>query len=130
MTRIPLRTLVLSLPGLALLGLHPALAAPGCMPKIEGPIAVTATSKPYEPSSNPYAGPTPPKGEKEEEFFVSCTASTGPYKTVIHVTMPSDPARQSGIVIAEPWHGGDFWTVYDKARPYITRAGHVSIAIV
>jgi hypothetical protein len=105
-------------------------AAPSCMPKLEGPIAITATSKPYEPSSNPYAGPTPPAGQKEEEFIVSCDASTGHYRTVIHVTMPTDPAKQSGIVIAEPWHPGDFWTIYDKARPYITRAGHVSIAIV
>ena len=105
-------------------------ALPTCSPKIEGPIAITAASKPYEAPSNPYAGTTPPAGEMEEEFFVSCTVSGGAYKTLIHVTLPTDPAKQSGIVMAEPWHRGDFWTIYDKARKYITRAGHVSVVIV
>ena len=108
----------------------PASAAPSCMPKVEGPVAITATSKPYEPSSNPYAGGAPPAGEKEEEFFVSCDVAAGHYKTVIHVTLPADPAKQSGVVIAEPWHPSDFWTVYDKARNYYTRTGLVSVAIV
>ena len=111
-------------------GAAPASAAPSCMPKIEGPIPVTAASKIYEPFSDAYAGGKPPAGEKEEEFFVSCTVSGGAYKTVIHVTLPTDPARQSNVVITEPWHPQDFWTIYDKARNYITSAGHVSVVIV
>jgi Alpha/beta hydrolase domain len=105
-------------------------AAAACMPTVEGPIAVDGMSQPYEPYSNPYNGPRPPVGEIEEEFFVSCDVSAGHYKTLLHVTMPRDPAKRSGVAIVEPWHPQDFWTIYDKARPYITRAGHTSIIIV
>jgi hypothetical protein len=101
-------------------------AQAACAPTIEGPIAVTATSKPYMPKGDV----TPPEGTHAEEFFVSCDVSGGHYKTLIHVTLPTDPKRQSGIVIEEPWHPGDFFTIYDKAKHYIARSGHVSVVVV
>jgi hypothetical protein len=116
--------------GAALLVFSASAASAACMPTVEGPVAVDGMSQPYEPFSNPYNGARPPAGEIEQEFFVSCDVSGGHYKTLVHVTMPRDPAKRSGIAIVEPWHPQDFWTIYDKARPYITRAGHTSIVIV
>ena len=98
--------------------------SPACKPTVEGPIPVTATSKIYSRVELPKAGAV------EEEFFVSCDVTAGHYKTLIHVRLPKPPVKQSGIVVAEPWHPGNTWSVYSKTSEYDARAGHVAIAIV
>lgn len=114
----PASLLVFSL-GLVLPG---AAAAASCAPQIEGPVPVTATSKPYSKVDLPDAGAT------EEEFFLSCDVTAGHYKTLIHVNLPK--AAGSGIVVVEPWHPGDLWPLYAKVSEYEARAGHVHVVVV
>ena len=126
-SRKPSLSLVLSvIAGLIAVFVPSANAQPAavCTPTIDGPIAVTADSKPYERVAIPQAGAV------EEEFFVSCDVKAGHYKTLIHVRLPKAPVQQSGIVIAEPWHGGNLWTLYAKTSEYDARAGHVAVIIV
>ena len=101
-----------------------AQPASSCTPKVEGPITITADSKPYDRVDLPDAGAV------EEEFFVSCTVSAGAYKTLVHVRLPKASVAQSGIVVAEPWHPGNIWSLYAKVSEYEARAGHVHVVIV
>jgi hypothetical protein len=103
-----------------------AFAATACSKPVVENVPITTASKPYSPQG----GTDAPAGAVREEFFVSCDVKAGHYKTLIQVSRPSDPSKESGIAIAEPWHPGDFWTIYDKAKHYITRANHVSVVIV
>lgn len=63
------------------------------------------------------------------EYFVSGTASGKPYTTRILVRRPDDPARFSGVVVAEPMHAsGNSWMFF-FSRIYMMRRGHVSVEI-
>jgi hypothetical protein len=103
----------------------PARAADtSCKPRVEGPVAITAQSKPYTRVDLPAAGAV------EQEFFVSCTVAAGQYKTLIHVRLPKPSVPQSGIVVVEPWHPGNLWPLYAKTSEYEARAGHVAVIVV
>jgi hypothetical protein len=66
---------------------------------------------------------------KVTEYFVSGTASGKPYTTRILVRQPEDPARFSGIVVAEPMHAsGNSWMFF-FTRIYMMRRGHISVEI-
>jgi hypothetical protein len=97
-----------------------ALAAPDCMPAVEGAVH-------FKDSSEIFAGAKTPAGVSEKEFFISCKASQGDYKTLIHVRVPPNP---SGIVVVEPWHPNGSWTLYSKVDGYETRSGVVNVAVV
>jgi hypothetical protein len=87
------------------------------IPKVTGPIAVTADSYPLMAAAKLQdVVDLPGRGYVEEEFFVSGTAnvydwasdgtlsvktSNAPYTTRILVRRPADPARFSGTVILE-----------------------------
>jgi hypothetical protein len=94
-----------------------------CLPKVEGPIAETDSSKIYRKSILP-------AGVSEKEYFISCTVAQGTYKTLVQVRAPQDSARQSGIVIAEPWHPGNTWSLYPKIRDYLAREGDTAVIFV
>ncbi len=108
-------------------------ASTGCLPKIEGPIAATAQSRPYVPANARVSGVdvnAPPAGYVAEEYFISCTVKGTAYKTLINVMHPADPKGASGFVIVEPWHGGNNWAIYSKVKPYLARKGHAHVTVV
>jgi Alpha/beta hydrolase domain len=88
-------------------------AQQGCLPKLEGPIPSTSRSKAYSRLE------TPPKGYLEEEFFISCDVQGKPYKTLVHIVRPTDAASASGILIVEPWHFGNNWTIFNSLKAYL-----------
>jgi hypothetical protein len=64
------------------------------------------------------------------EYFVSGTANGQPYKTRIVVRMPTDPARFSGLVLAESMHpSGNAWMFHFTHR-YTMDAGHIGLEIL
>ena len=68
-------------------------------------------------------------GYSVAEYFVSGTASGKPYTTRLLVRRPDDPARFSGIVVAEPMHAsGNSWMFF-FSRIYMMRHGHISVEI-
>jgi hypothetical protein len=104
----------------------PAQAAPGtaCKPKLDGgPLPMKAV-----PSGPVGEGPFQKEDEQGligQEFFISCTGSAGPYKTLIRVVMPKDPNKRSGFSMVEPDA-----SVYRKTFNYMSRAGHIAIAVI
>ena len=69
------------------------------------------------------------RGYVVKEFFVSGTASGKPYTTRILVRQPEDPAKFSGIVVAEPMHAsGNSWMFF-FTRTYMMNHGHISVEI-
>jgi hypothetical protein len=65
-----------------------------------------------------------------EEYFVSGTAQGEPYRTRILIRKPSDPARSSGIVVAEAMHpSGNSW-MFHFTHTYVMSEGHIGVEIV
>jgi hypothetical protein len=64
------------------------------------------------------------------EYFVSGTANGQPYTTRIVVRKPADPARFSGLVLAESMHpSGNAW-MFHFTHAYTMTAGHVGLDIL
>jgi hypothetical protein len=101
-----------------------AAAKHGCMPKLEGPI-------PNGPNSRAYSRIMgPPEGYVEEEFFVSCYVQGKAYKTIAHVVRPADPRTASGLLIVEPWHPGNNWTIFNSMKDYIVRKHDSAMVVI
>ncbi len=66
---------------------------------------------------------------EEKEYFVSGTASGEPYEVRLVIRKPSNAARFSGIVVAEPMHpiGGAHAFEYNSV--YIMDSGHVAAEV-
>ena len=65
-----------------------------------------------------------------KEYFVSGTASGQPYKTRLVVRRPSDPARASGLVLAESMHpSGNPW-MFHFTHTYSMTEGHIGVEIL
>ena len=64
------------------------------------------------------------------EYFVSGTASGQPYTTRIVIRKPVDPARFSGLVLAESMHpSGNAWMFHFTHR-YSMSEGHVGLEVL
>jgi hypothetical protein len=118
------------------------------IPKITGPIPVTADSYPFM-AANKFSEPVDlsKSGYTEEEFFVSGTANiydwgqdgavtvkipNKPYTTRILVRRPTDRARFSGTVIVEVMHdpaGVDFPLIWAWASGYWLEHGDAYVGI-
>jgi hypothetical protein len=69
-------------------------------------------------------------GYTAHEYFVSGTANGQPYKTRIVVRRPSDPARFSGLVLAESMHpSGNAW-MFHFTHVYTMTSGHVGLDVL
>jgi len=83
-----------------------------CVPHVEGPVPVTATSHPFQAILVP---PLPP-GWIDQEFFVACTSSQISYETSVYVRRPLNPRRASGHVVVEPLQAAAFGTPLQAPR--------------
>ena len=64
------------------------------------------------------------------EYFVSGTANGQPYTTRIVIRRPADPAKFSGLVLAESMHpSGNAW-MFHFTHTYSMSAGHISLDIL
>src|SRR5687768_7773452 len=64
------------------------------------------------------------------EYFVSGTAAGQPYTTRIVIRKPKDPARVSGLVLAESMHpSGNAWMFHFTHR-YSMSEGHIGLDIL
>lgn len=64
-------------------------------------------------------------GYIEEEWFASGVDDLGqPYTTQVYIWRPSDPARFSGTILAEPLHALGVPPMMQYVSPYVARAGH------
>jgi hypothetical protein len=69
-------------------------------------------------------------GYTAHEYFVSGTANGQPYKTRIVVRRPSNPARFSGLVLAESMHpSGNAW-MFHFTHVYTMNSGHVGLDVL
>lgn len=65
-----------------------------------------------------------------KEYFVSGTANGQPYKTRIVVRRPADPARFSGLVLAESMHpSGNPW-MFHFTHVYSMSSGHAGVEVL
>jgi hypothetical protein len=65
-----------------------------------------------------------------KEYFVAGTANGQPYRTRIVVRRPSDPARASGLVLAESMHpSGNPW-MFHFTHTYSMTEGHIGVEIL
>jgi hypothetical protein len=95
------------------------------VPSIEGPVAVTAASQPYEPALVPALA----AGWVDQEFFVSCTSPQISYETSLLVRRPANAHRASGIAVVEPLHVGGIFGVLTNCGPYLVSRGDVHIGV-
>jgi hypothetical protein len=65
-----------------------------------------------------------------KEYFVSGTANGQPFKTRIVVRKPADPARFSGLILAESMHpSGNPW-VFHFTHTYSMTEGHIGLEVL
>src|SRR3954469_19902656 len=98
------------------------------MPAFSGPI--TEGGEMY-PGLRPEAPGTTAAdfGYVTDEYFVSGTANSQPYKTRILVHRPVPAERFSGMVVAESMHSNGFAVTFEPARKYFFMRGHVHVEI-
>jgi hypothetical protein len=65
-----------------------------------------------------------------DEYFVSGTANGMPYTTRVVVRRPTDNARFSGLVVAEPMHPIGAAHAFEYNSIYIMSSGHIGVEIV
>ena len=99
-------------------------ASVDCVPRFGTPVAETATSRGYVRDN------FVPAGYVSEEFFVGCQTKEGPYRTLVRVIRPAEPAKASGVAVLEPWHRGDNWTVFGGLKDHLALSGHAAIVLV
>ena len=69
-------------------------------------------------------------GYTAHEYFVSGTANGQPYKTRIVIRRPSNPARFSGLVLAESMHpSGNAW-MFHFTHVYTMTSGHIGLDVL
>ena len=69
-------------------------------------------------------------GYEASEYFVSGTAAGQPYTTRIVIRKPRDPARVSGLVLAESMHpSGNAWMFHFTHR-YSMSEGHIGLDVL
>lgn len=96
-----------------------------CVPSVQGPVPVTATSQPFQPVLLPAL----PSGWVDQEFFVSCSSPEITYTTSVYVRRPANPHRASGIVVVEPLHAAGLFGVQTLVQPYLVDHGDVHVGI-
>jgi hypothetical protein len=118
------------------------------LPSVQGPIAVGASSHPFNSSlTQNIPLDLSSRGYVEQEYFVSGTANVyeygsaysvriktpdAPYMTRILVRRPSDPAHFSGTVIIEPFNPSfnyDFPIMWAYSHDYFMSHGDVYVGI-
>ena len=65
----------------------------------------------------------------QNEYFVSGTANGMPYTTRVVVRQPSDNARYSGLIVAEPMHPIGAAHGFEYNSIYIMSSGHIAVEI-
>ncbi|MBV1691035.1 hypothetical protein KRR38_25985 [Novosphingobium sp. G106] len=79
---------------------------------------------PYVPNSI-YRSHAAQAGYVEEEWFVSGTDDIGQaYNTQVYIWRPRNPARFSGVILAEPLHALGVPPMMMYTSPYVVRSGH------
>jgi hypothetical protein len=109
----------------------PSSADVAPIPSIVGPISGPARMYP-----DPVVSVVPGSPRVEdfayltEEYFVSGTANDAPYTTRIIVRRPVDPARFSGVAVAEALHAGGRSLIFEWSRVSILTRRHLFVEIV
>jgi hypothetical protein len=101
------------------------IAGFGCVPTVEGPVAVTPASQPFRP----FLLPTLPRNWTDQEFFVACSSPHITYKTAVWVRRPTNPRRASGNVVVDPLHSLGLLGVLTNVQPYLARHGDVHVGV-
>jgi hypothetical protein len=102
-----------------------AVALPSISPEITGPGRPFESLMELEPTDD-----MSHFGYTAHEYFVSGTANGQPYKTRIVVRRPSDPAKFSGLVLAESMHpSGNAW-MFHFTHVYTMSAGHIGLDVL
>jgi hypothetical protein len=117
------------------------------VPGVEGPIAVTAHSRPWAQASAAVEPiDLPKRGYVEQEYFIKGTARTlawpaagqldeiarGPYVTRILIRRPVDPRKFSGTVVVEPLNPSiryDLPLVWGSSHEHFLRHGDVWVGV-
>jgi hypothetical protein len=102
-----------------------AVALPTVSAEVTGPGAIF-DSTPSLPSGKGLGD----LGYVAREYFVSGTANGEPYTTRIVVRMPRDPARFSGLVVAEAMHGSGAAHMFEFTSTYVMSSGHAAVEIL
>jgi len=76
-----------------------------------------------------YRGDPEAAGYISEEWVASGEADGHPYKTVVFVRRPSDPAKFSGTLIVEPLHAASAAPVWIYTSGYQLRSGHATAVV-
>jgi Alpha/beta hydrolase domain len=97
-------------------------SATSCLPRLQGPIAITLESKII--SHFPL-----PAGVIEDEYVISCSVTSGQYRTLINVRRPSTWDPRTGVIIVEPWHPGGGWSYSSNIRDYAFSAGNAIVVV-
>ena len=96
-----------------------------CVPTVEGPIPVTASSPRFAAVFQPELL----SGWIDEEFFVSCSSPQLTYKTAVFVRRPADPGRASGIVAVDPLHSLGLWGMQALLGQYFVADDVVQVGV-
>ena len=97
-----------------------------CVPTVEGPIPVTASSRPFVGVFQPAL----PSGWVDEEFFLSCSSPDLTYKTAVFVRRPANSSRASGVVAVDPLHSLGLWGMQALVGPYFLSHDVVQVGLV
>jgi hypothetical protein len=125
----------------------PVVPAKPAIPQVEGPIPVTAHSRPWA-EANAAVEPIDlgKRGYVEEEYFIRGTARTldwpaagkldeiarGPYATRILIRRPADPRKFSGTVVVEPLNPSiryDLPLIWGSSHEHFLRHGDVWVGV-
>lgn len=76
-----------------------------------------------------YRGDPQAAGYISEEWLASGEVDGHPYKTVVFVRRPSDPAKFSGTLIVEPLHAASAAPLWIYTSRYQLRSGHATAVV-
>jgi len=96
-----------------------------CVPTVEGPVAVDASS----PAFVAVLQADLPSGFVDEEFFISCSSAQITYKTAVFVRRPAAVNRASGLVAVEPLHSSGIWGMQTLLQPYFVAHDDIHVGI-
>lgn len=95
------------------------------IPQLSDAIPESAESRAFRSAGGDERSLLERHGYRRDEYFVSGDTSLGVYRTRILIARPQDPAKFSGIVVAEIFQT----SVWLQVREYLMRSGHGWIMI-
>jgi hypothetical protein len=95
------------------------------VPRVSDAIPESADSRAFRSAGGDESALLERYGYRRDEYFVSGDSSLGAYRTRILVARPRDPAKFSGVMVAEIFQT----SVWLQVRDYLMRSGHGWILI-